>query len=107
MNTILKTKTTEQWMELFEAHNIMHGPVNTIDQVVNDPHVRHRDMIREVNHPRAGKLNVVGTPMKFSRTPCTIDKPSPELGKQTEEVLRDELGLSEEEIKKLKESKVI
>jgi formyl-CoA transferase len=64
-------------------------------------------MIREVNHPRAGKLNVVGTPMKFSRTPCTIDKPSPELGKQTEEVLRDELGLSEEEIKKLKESKVI
>jgi CoA:oxalate CoA-transferase len=107
MNTILKTKTSEQWMELFEAHNIMHGPVNTIEQVVNDPHVRHRDMIREVNHASAGKLDVVGTPMKFSRTPCTIDKPSPELGEQTEDILRDELGLSEEEIEQLKESKVI
>lgn len=107
METVMQRKTTTQWLELFEAHGVMCGPVNTIAQVVNDPHILARDMIREVTHAGAGKLKVVGTPMKFSRTPCTIDKASPGLGEHTEEVLKNWLGLSQEQIKKLRELNII
>ena len=66
-----------------------------------------REMIVEVEHPRAGRHKVVGTPMKFSRTPCKIDKGAPELGVHTVELLSTRLGLSDEEIKELRESKTI
>jgi CoA:oxalate CoA-transferase len=98
MNALMRTRTTKEWMEVFDSHGIICGPVNSIEQVVNDPHIRERGMIVDVNHPGAGKLRVVGTPMKFSRTPCEIEKASPELGEHTEEVLTSWLGLSREEV---------
>jgi len=107
MNAVMKSRTTKEWMEILEASDIMHGPVNTIDQVVKDPHIRQRDMILEVSHPKAAKLEVVGTPMKFSRTPCRIDTACPDLGEHTDEILTDLLGLSTEEIQKLRKTRVI
>jgi CoA:oxalate CoA-transferase len=107
MNTLMRTRTTKEWMELFARHGIIHGPVNTIDKVVTDPHILEREMIVEVLHPRAGKLRVVGTPMKFSRTPCKIEKACPDLGENTEEVLTSWLGLSSEEIDRLRKSKTV
>jgi CoA:oxalate CoA-transferase len=107
MNAVMKSRTTAEWVEIFEANDIMYGPVNTIDQVVNNPHIRQRDMILEVSHPKAGELKVVGTPMKFSRTPCEIDTACPDLGEHTGEILADLLGLSVTEIQKLKAAKVI
>jgi CoA:oxalate CoA-transferase len=81
--------------------------VNNIEQVVKDPQVRAREMIIELTHPRLGKLNMVGTPMKFSRTPCQINKASPELGEHNKEILTDQLNFSEAEIEKLREEEVI
>lgn len=102
MNALMRTRTTKEWIELFDSQGIICGPVNSIDQVVNDQHIREREMIVDVNHPRAGRLQVVGTPMKFSRTPCEIEKASPELGEHTEEVLTSWLGLSREEVERLR-----
>lgn len=102
MNALMRTRTTKEWTELLDSQGIICGPVNSIDQVVNDPHIQEREMIVDVNHPRVGKLRVVGTPMKFSRTPCQIEKACPELGEHTEEVLSSWLGLSDEEIERLR-----
>jgi len=90
-----------------DEHSVMCGPVNSIEEVVNDPHVQAREMIQEVTHSRAGKLKVVGTPMKFSRTPCQIEKASPDLGEHTEEIASSLLGLSEEELETLRKEGVI
>lgn len=107
MNEILKSKTTREWMDILEPGEIMCGPVNNIAQVANDPHIRAREMIVEVEHPRVGKLKVVGTPMKFSRTPCRVKGASPDLNAQAEEILSGYLGMSLEEIEDLREQKVI
>jgi CoA:oxalate CoA-transferase len=103
---IFKTRTREEWFSVFEEAGLIYGPVNNIGQVVNDPQVQAREMILEVEHSRLGKLNVVGTPMKFSRTPCQIVKASPDLGEHNKEILMDQVGLSLREFEKLKEDGV-
>lgn len=107
MNALMRTRTTEEWIGLLDAHRVMCGPVNNIEQVVKDPHINGRGMFVEVEHSTQGGLKVVGTPMKFSRTPCRIEKASPELGEHTEEVLSAWASLSREEIEELRESGII
>jgi CoA:oxalate CoA-transferase len=106
MNELMKTKSTAEWLELLEPAGIMCGPVNNIAQVVNDPHVREREMIIEVGHPRVGKLRVTGTPMKFSRTLCKIEKACPDVGEHTKQILSHMLGMSPEEIEELRKGEV-
>ena len=107
MNALMRTRTTEEWITLLDAHRVMCGPVHNIEQVVRDLHINGRGMFVEVEHTHAGTLKVVGTPMKFSRTPCHIDKASPELGEHTDEILSNWAGLSKEEIEELRESGIL
>ncbi len=107
MNELMRTRTVSGWMETFNAHGVMCGPVNDIEQVVNDPHIEEREMIVEVKHPEAGSLKVIGTPMKFSRTPCRIEKASPDLGEHNNEIFAEWLDLSEKEIQELNELDII
>lgn len=104
---IFKQKSRDEWLNLLDQQGIVVSPVNNIQQAVSDPHVLEREMILAVDHSRLGKVNVVGTPMKFSRTPCRIEKASPDLGEHTAEFLEEWLGLSPEEIDSLKMEKVI
>ncbi|MGD0623640.1 MAG: CaiB/BaiF CoA-transferase family protein [Thermodesulfobacteriota bacterium] len=106
MNELMKTKSTAEWLALLEPAGIMCGPVNNIAQVVNDPHVKEREMIIEVGHPRVGKLRVTGTPMKFSRTLCKIEKACPDVGEHTKQILSSMLGMSPEEIEELRKGEV-
>ena len=76
--------------------------INTIDKVVNDPQVNFREMIVEVEHPTAGKMKIPGVPIKFSETPCGVEKAAPVLGQHTDEVLK-EFGFDDAEIAKLHE----
>jgi CoA:oxalate CoA-transferase len=101
------TKPRAEWLSIFETAGLIGSPVNNIEQVVKDPHVQAREMILEVEHSRLGKFSVIGTPMKFSRTPCQIEKASPDLGQHTEEVLMDKLKYTEDEIEDLRKEKVI
>jgi len=101
---IFRQKSRDEWLVLFEQEGVIASPVNNIEQVVSDRHINSREMILEVSHKRLGKLKVVGTPMKFSRTPCSIKKASPDLGEHTDEVLKEMLGMSVKDIKKLKEA---
>ncbi len=107
MNELMQTKSTDEWITLFEKNQLMCGPANNIKQVVNDPHILERDMVLEVEHPTAGKLKVIGTPMKFSQSQCKIKKASPDLGEDTEQILSEMLGMSEEKIMAYRKQKII
>ena len=99
-------ETTRQWMQLLEAGGIPCGPINTVKEVIEDPQVLAREMIVEVEQPKAGLFKMAGTPVKFSKTPCKVEKPAPLLGEHTDEILRL-FSFSESEIALLKEEKVI
>jgi len=103
----MKTKTTQEWVEELEQAGIPCGPVNTIAQVASDAQIAARNMIIDIHHPEAGRLRVVNTPFKFSRTPCKVERASPDLGEHTQEVLSHLLGMTHEEISKLKGLRVI
>jgi CoA:oxalate CoA-transferase len=107
INEAMKTRTTAEWVAEFEQMGIPCGPVNRIDQVVNDPQIKARDMIVEIEDPKYGKFKIVNTPFKFSRTPSKPQGYAPELGEHTEEVLHSLLGLNKEEVEKLKKDKVL
>jgi len=95
--TTLCEKTTDEWRHVFDKSGIPNGPINSIDQVVNDPQVIAREMIVEVEHPVAGKTILPGIPIKLSETPGTIREPAPLLGEHTAEILMDLLGYSPEQ----------
>lgn len=103
----MKTRTTREWVEEMEQAGIPCGPVNTIAQVAGDPQIAARDMIIKVRHPEVGDFRVVNTPFKFSRTPYKVERASPDLGEDTQDVLSHLLGMTPEEIGSLKDSGVI
>jgi CoA:oxalate CoA-transferase len=97
---------TEALARLGQA-GIPCAPINSIDRVITDPQVLARRMIVEVEHPIAGMLKLAGIPIKMSATPGKIDEPAPILGQHTEQVLKDFLGKTGEEIEELRRKKVI
>ncbi len=104
LEDILRKDTKENWIEKLQASGVPCGPINTIEDVVRDPQVLHREMIVEVEHPVAGKLKMPGCPIKLSGTPAAVEKPSPILGQHQEEILLDFLGLDQKEFERLKNS---
>jgi CoA:oxalate CoA-transferase len=107
LSGITRTRTTSEWVSDMEKADIACGPVNTVPQVAGDPHTHAREMITQVKHAQAGMLRVVNSPIKLSRTPVKLERASPVLGEHTEEVFMGLLGLSKEDLAKLKEEKAI
>jgi crotonobetainyl-CoA:carnitine CoA-transferase CaiB-like acyl-CoA transferase len=92
--------------ELDQA-GIPSGPVNSIAQVAKDPHLKAREMILEVEHPVMGILPLLGFPVKLSATPGTVRLPPATLGQHNQEVYRELLGMTEEELAALRQEGVI
>lgn len=98
----------DELVDMLLKNGIPAGPINTIDRIVSDPHIAGaREMFVDVQHPIAGKTRITGNHLKFSDTKTEILTPAPTLGQHNEEVLRQYLGLSSEEIEKLKADKAI
>ncbi|MDP2728805.1 MAG: CaiB/BaiF CoA-transferase family protein [Dehalococcoidia bacterium] len=99
------SKTREEWLRELEPLNICFSPVNTIGEGFSHPQTLHRQMVREADHPVAGRIKVIGDPLKVSQPPVEPG-PAPLLGQHTRELLA-ELGYSQEEIEGHKRQGVI
>ena len=97
---------TSVWLERLEAAGVPAGPILSYDQVFSDPHVKARAMAVEVDHAKAGRTRVLGTPFKLSKTPGTVRRPAPTLGQHTDEIL-GELGYDTVAIADLRARKVV
>ncbi|MGJ7921213.1 CaiB/BaiF CoA transferase family protein [Neobacillus sp. LXY-4] len=84
----LQTKTMDDWIELFSKHNIPCGPINSMDRVFTNEQIEARQMKVEMNHPQAGKVRLVGSPIKLSRTKVKMERHPPLPGEHTEEILQ-------------------
>jgi CoA:oxalate CoA-transferase len=102
-----KKKSTDVWHEVLLDYGVPNGPINNIENVVNDPQVKAREMIVEVDHPTAGKVKMAGIPIKMSESQGQIKAPSPALGEHTEEILIKFLKLSKKEVIQLREEGVL
>ena len=96
----------EPLLKRLEEADVPATPVNTVDQVMNDPQTIARGMIERVVHPKLGEIPVVGTPLKFSRMTPGVRRAAPLRGEHTDAVLA-ECGLSPERIRELRDKKVI
>lgn len=94
------------WVARFEAAGVPCSPINTIPALLDEPQVKHRGMVRELDHPLAGKVPQVISPMRFRNAPLTFDRSPPLLSQHTEEVLK-QLGMDELRIQELREKHVI
>jgi crotonobetainyl-CoA:carnitine CoA-transferase CaiB-like acyl-CoA transferase len=103
----LKARTNREWQEELEAVGVPCGPINALDEVFADPQVRARGMRFELDHPLAGRVPMVASPMRFSDTPIEYHAPPPLLGEHTDDVLGELLGLDAGEIARLREGGVI
>ena len=100
----MATGARDHWLAALEAVGVPAGPINTLDQVYEDPHVQARQMKRELPHPAAGKVPMAASPLKFSDSPVEYRRPPPMLGEHTAQVLAEKLGLSAEDIQALAQS---
>lgn len=96
------TRTYEEWETLLAKYGIPVGAINNLAQVVDHAQVKARGSLVEIDHPRAGRLRVVGVPVRLSQTPGSVRAPSPALGEHTAEVLGELLGLDAREIDALR-----
>jgi len=107
LGAIFAMRTKKEWVELLDAAGVPNGPINDIAQVFAEPQVKARGVKIEVAHPVAGMLPMVASPMRFSATPLEHRTPPPLLGEHTEEILRQLLGKSVDEIARLRASGAI
>jgi len=103
----LATKTRKEWEAILAPLGIPCGPINRMDEVFADPQVQHLQMVMEAEHPQAGTIRMVRNPVSFSRMPVDLRQVPPRLGEHTEEVLRDMLGYSAEEVAALRAAGVV
>ncbi len=101
LEAAFRKRTTREWLNELEAVGIPCGPINRVPEVVEDPQVKHRNMIVPVTHHVAGTIPIANTPFKLSRSEAGIKGPPPDFGQHSRDVLRELLSMPDEEIDRL------
>ena len=99
----MATRTTQEWLDVFGETSVPTNMVNTLEDLVDDPHLKAVDFWEVVDHPTEGKIRMTKFPVSFSETPADIRRLPPRLGEHSIELLK-EAGLSQAEIDKMLES---
>jgi crotonobetainyl-CoA:carnitine CoA-transferase CaiB-like acyl-CoA transferase len=97
----LRSNTTAYWIETLNAAGVPCGRVLGLTEVFSDPQVLDQEMVLSQEHPGHGAVKMLGFPIKFAEAPCRLRRPAPEIGADTETVLR-EFGFSGDEIAALR-----
>lgn len=104
----LRDKTIDQTVDILLEKGIPAAPINTIDRVVKDPHIAGaREMFVEIEHPRAGRLKITGNQIKLTNHKIEIRKPAPLLSQDTRQIMKERLGLSDEQVDELVTEEIV
>jgi len=103
LQDVFAKRSTRAWVEVLETAGVPNGPINDLAQVYEEPQVKARGIRVDMDHPVAGKLPTVASPMRFSATPVEYRHAPPTLGQHTDEVL-GEIGIGPDEIAQLRAS---
>jgi len=106
IDKVTETKTSAEWVELFNKVGVPCGPIYSVDQVFADPQVKHLGIAQESARADGSRLGLVGQPFKLSRTGTKIAVRPPNLGENTDEILK-EFGFATNEIAALHDAKAV
>jgi len=106
ITNVLMTQKRDYWLQKFTGLGVPFGPINNIQQTFEHPQALARGVTVEVEHPRAGKVKLVGPAVSYNGKKMPVTRPPPWLSEHTTEVLQ-ELGYSDEKIIELREKKVV
>jgi crotonobetainyl-CoA:carnitine CoA-transferase CaiB-like acyl-CoA transferase len=106
INARTRLMPVAHWIDVINRAGVPCGRVLNVAEVFADPQTQHQKMRVTIDHPQHGALDVLGFPIKFTQAPCTMHRPPPDLGGDTDEILR-ELGLAPDQIHHLRQAKVI
>jgi len=85
----LKHRPSAEWLDLFRAHDVWSGPVYGYADVVADPQVAHNQTFVEYDHGSEGRVKTPGFPIRFARTPATVERGAPQIGEHSREILAE------------------
>ena len=97
---VFATKTREEWLQMLEANDVPVVPLYNVAEVLKDPQVRHLDLVEELAHPQAGKLQFIGGPVRYDGLAKEQSTPPPLLGEHSTAILK-ELGYDAADVEKL------
>lgn len=107
LTEIFEKETNEHWSDVFKSASFPFGPVNNMQQVFNDPHVKEIGLVKTLKHEVAGDVKVVGPPVVYSHASNTARSAPPTLGQHTDDVLKTVLGYDDAKIAQLRSKKII
>ena len=104
LQAVFATRGTDEWLADLEAVGVPAGPINTLDRVFDDPHVKARELKQQLTHPQSanGKVELVNNPIRFNGIQMSAQSAPPTLGEHTDSVLKEQLGLDSAQIDGLK-----
>ena len=106
LGALLKHRTTNEWLEMFDKADIPAMPVRTLEELLDDPHLRATGFFTEREHPTEGPITTFASPLDFEKTKVEFRRHAPRIGGDGEEVLR-EAGGSDKEIERLKNEGIL
>jgi crotonobetainyl-CoA:carnitine CoA-transferase CaiB-like acyl-CoA transferase len=107
MRDVLIARTRADWLAVLRDAKITSGPINTPEDIANDPHILERGMIVEVPHPQAGKVRVAASPLHMSVTPVTYRHGIPAPGEHSDAILKQLAGMDDAEIAEARRTELV
>ncbi|XP_046142381.1 succinate--hydroxymethylglutarate CoA-transferase isoform X1 [Osmia bicornis bicornis] len=102
-----KKRSNKEWALIFEGASFPYGPINTIGQVFEDPQIKHMKMVQELEHSTGNRVKVVGPPVTYSYAVNKARFAPPMLGQHTDDILKNILDYTNDEIQILKKNKIV
>jgi crotonobetainyl-CoA:carnitine CoA-transferase CaiB-like acyl-CoA transferase len=106
INEVFAGKSLREWIDILDRHGLVSSRAQTVFEITNDPQAVENDFFAKLDHPNAGEIRLVASPVKFSETEARVKGPAPEVGQHSEEILL-EAGYTWDDITRLKDQGAI